>query len=142
MKGIVGEYSIIREDVEIGEGSRIWHFCNLYGCRIGRNTQIGSYCEIKEGAIVGDDCRIQSYVFIPEYTEIGNDVFIGHGVIFANDRYPSIKTWRDNTWIMKFFITQTRTWRRETFRTLDVVNYYYMIRHITERRKNWKLKEN
>lgn len=86
---IAGKYSIVREDVEIGENSKIWHFCNLYGCKIGKNTQIGSYCEIKEKVTIGDNCRLQSYVFIPEEIKIGNNVFIGPHVIFLNDKYPT-----------------------------------------------------
>jgi acetyltransferase-like isoleucine patch superfamily enzyme len=95
----IGEHSIIGEDVQILEDSKIWHYCNIYGCTIGRNTQIGSYSEIKSGVRVGDNCRFQSYVFVSEGTQIGNHVFLGPRVTILNDKYPSAikainKTWR------------------------------------------------
>lgn len=99
-KRIVGEHTNVRDDVQIGEGSRVWHFCNLYGCKIGRDTQVGSYCEIKEGATLGDECRLQSYVFIPEGTQIGNRVFIGPRVTFLNDKHPSVKKTIEKTWTL------------------------------------------
>src|SRR3989344_4198758 len=67
---MIGQYSIVSEDVIIGEGSKVWHFCNLYGCRIGKNTQIGSYSEVKKDASIGDNCRLQARIFIPEGTRI------------------------------------------------------------------------
>jgi len=93
-----GENTIVRDDVKIGEGSKIWHNCNLYGCKIGDNTQIGSYSEIKEGAEIGNDCRFQSYVFVSEGTKIGSDVFVGPRVTFLNDNLPSAKSAREGTW--------------------------------------------
>lgn len=98
---IVGKHSIVRDDVVIGKNSKIWHFCNLYGCKIGENTQIGSYCEIKEGVEIGDNCRLQSYIFISEKTKIGNNVFIGPKVNFMNDKYPTTKKTIEKTWILK-----------------------------------------
>jgi UDP-2-acetamido-3-amino-2,3-dideoxy-glucuronate N-acetyltransferase len=95
---MIGENTIIRGDVVIGENSKIWHNCNLYGCQIGKNTQIGSYTEIKEGAKIGDDCRFQSYVFVPEYTDIGNRVFVGPRVTFLNDKSPSAQKAIRGTW--------------------------------------------
>jgi len=91
-------YSIISSDVKIGKGTKIWHFCNIYGCEIGDDTQIGSYTEIKRGAVIGNNCRIQSYVFISEGTRIGNNVFIGPRVIFLNDKYPTAEKARNSSW--------------------------------------------
>lgn len=95
-----GKFSVIAEDVQIGRGTRVWHYCNLYGCTIGMNTQIGSYSEIKKGAYVGDDCRFQSYVFVPECTVIRDGVFVGPRVTFLNDKYPNARKAIDGTWTL------------------------------------------
>jgi len=105
-KYFVGKNTIIQPEVIIGEGSKIWHFCNLYGCRIGKNTQIGSYSEIKEGAQIGNDCRFQSYVFVPEGTVIGNSVFVGPRVTFLNDKYPNTKKAQNKTWNLESVIVE------------------------------------
>ena len=75
-------------DCQIGEGTKIWNFVNLYGCEIGRDSMVGCFCEIQKGVKIGDRTRIQSHSFICELVEIGNDCFIGHGVMFINDVYP------------------------------------------------------
>lgn len=87
----IGQHTLITPDVEIGEGSKVWHFCNLYGCKIGKNTQIGSYCEIKKEVVIGDNCRFQAHIFVPERTKIGNNVFVGPRVTFLNDKHPTAK---------------------------------------------------
>lgn len=102
----IGKNSIVREDVSIGRDSKIWHFCNLYGCKIGSNTQVGSYSEIKEGAELGDNCRLQSYVFIPEGTKIGDYVFIGPRVTFLNDKYPTAKKAINKTWNLEAIVIE------------------------------------
>ena len=102
----IGLHSIVAEDVEIGEGSRIWHHCNLYGCKIGENTQIGSYTEIKQGAEIGDNCRFQSKIFVPEGTKIGDYVFIGPGVVFLNDKYPSAIGAMEDNWELEPVIVE------------------------------------
>jgi len=84
----ISENSIVKNS-KIGHGVKVWHFCNIYGCVIGDNTQIGSFCEIKEKVKIGKNCRFQSYVFIPEGTVIGDYVFLGPRVTFTNDKYPS-----------------------------------------------------
>jgi len=103
---MIGKDSIIREDVKIGENTDIWHFCNLYGCTIGKNTQIGSYCEIKEGSIIGDGCRFQSYVFVSESTLIGKNVFVGPRVIFLNDKYPTAKKAINKSWKLEKVVVE------------------------------------
>lgn len=61
---------------------------NLYGCRIGRDTKIGPFVEIQKNAVIGSRCKISSHTFICEGVTIEDEVFIGHGVLFINDRYP------------------------------------------------------
>jgi UDP-2-acetamido-3-amino-2,3-dideoxy-glucuronate N-acetyltransferase len=75
-------------DVELGEGVVVRAFANLYGCRIGANSRIGAFVEIQAGASVGASCKIQSHTFICDGVEIGDRVFVGHGVTFVNDKLP------------------------------------------------------
>jgi UDP-2-acetamido-3-amino-2,3-dideoxy-glucuronate N-acetyltransferase len=75
-------------DVELGEGVQVFSFVNLYGCRIGDGTRIGTFVEIQRGAVVGVACKIQSHTFICDGIEIGDRVFVGHGVTFVNDKEP------------------------------------------------------
>lgn len=84
----ISEHSIVMPDVKIGEGSKVFHFVNLYGCTIGRNSKIGTYVEIQKNATIGDNCKISSHTFICEGVEIEDNVFIGHNVSFINDSYP------------------------------------------------------
>ena len=84
-------YRLIR-DVEFGEGVLVHAFTNLYGCRIGDETRIGPFVEIQRGAIVGARCKIQSHTFICDGVEIADEVFVGHGVMFINDRSPRATT--------------------------------------------------
>jgi len=80
----------IAADVSLGEGVVIFHrdLVNLYGCRIDDGTKIGAFVEIQKGAIVGQRCKISSHSFVCEGVTIEDEVFIGHGVMFINDRYP------------------------------------------------------
>ena len=75
-------------DCAIGEGTRIWHYVNLYGCRIGRNCTIGSFVEIQKGVVIGDNVTVSSHTTLCTLVEVEDDVFIGHGVVTVNDRYP------------------------------------------------------
>lgn len=83
----VNEKQIIR-DCEIGEGTKVWNFVNLYGCKIGKDSMVGGFVEIQEGVVIGDRTRVQSHTFICDCVTIGNDVFVGHGVMFINDTMP------------------------------------------------------
>jgi acetyltransferase-like isoleucine patch superfamily enzyme len=76
------------DDVEFGEGVVVQPFTNLYGCRIGDNTRIGTFVEIQRGASIGANCKIQSHTFICDGVTIEDDVFVGHGVMFVNDKRP------------------------------------------------------
>jgi len=80
----------IREDVIIGKNVFIPHesLINLFGCIIGDDCLIGAFVEVQAGVVIGDRTRVQSHTFICEGVSIGNDVFIGHGVMFTNDRHP------------------------------------------------------
>ena len=76
------------DDVEFGEGVIVQPFANLYGCRIGDETRVGPFVEIQRGAVVGARCKIQSHTFICEGVTIEDEVFVGHGVLFVNDKRP------------------------------------------------------
>ena len=76
------------DDVEFGEGVVVYSFTNLYGCRIGDGTRIGTFVEIQRGATIGARCKIQSHTFICDGITIGDGVFVGHGVMFVNDKTP------------------------------------------------------
>lgn len=78
----------ISDDVKIGEGARIFSFVNLYGCSIGDETMVGAFVEIQRGASIGRRCKISSHTFICEGVTIEDECFIGHGVMFINDRAP------------------------------------------------------
>lgn len=88
MGGQVGPHVQIDSTVELGEDVKIFGFANLYGCRIGDRTKVGTFVEIQRNASVGADCKISSHTFICEGVRIGNRVFIGHNVTFINDLYP------------------------------------------------------
>ncbi len=78
----------ISDDVVLGEGVRIYAFVNLYGCTIGDETSVGTFVEIQGGARVGRRCKISSHTFVCEGVTIEDECFIGHGVMFTNDRHP------------------------------------------------------
>jgi len=78
----------ISPDVKLGRNVKVNSFVNLYGCRIGDNSRIGTFVEIQKGASVGRNCKIQSHSFICEGVTIEDAVFIGHNVTFINDKYP------------------------------------------------------
>jgi acetyltransferase-like isoleucine patch superfamily enzyme len=65
---------------------------NLYGCEIGDETRIGAFVEIQKGAKVGRRCKISSHSFLCEGVELGDEVFVGHGVMFTNDPFPRATT--------------------------------------------------
>jgi UDP-2-acetamido-3-amino-2,3-dideoxy-glucuronate N-acetyltransferase len=78
----------IAADVRLGQDVRIYDFVNLYGCSIGDRTKVGAFVEIQKGAVIGSDCKISSHSFVCEGVTIEDRVFIGHHVVFINDRYP------------------------------------------------------
>lgn len=80
----------IDSSVVLGKGVAIFHesLVNLYGCRVGDDTKIGAFVEIQKNAAVGRRCKISSHTFVCEGVTIEDEVFVGHGVMFVNDRYP------------------------------------------------------
>jgi UDP-2-acetamido-3-amino-2,3-dideoxy-glucuronate N-acetyltransferase len=88
----------IADDVRLGRDVDIFEFANLYGCTVGDETRIGTFVEIQRGATVGRRCRIQSHTFICDGVTIEDDVFIGHGVMFINDRRPNVADAAVGTW--------------------------------------------
>ncbi len=78
-------------DVNFGENVKVIEPCNLYECSIGSNSFIGPFVEVQKGVVIGNDCKIQSHSFICELVIIGNNCFIGHGVMFVNDLFTEGK---------------------------------------------------
>lgn len=76
------------DDVAFGEGVVVHPFVNLYGCRIGPHTRIGTFVEVQRGAEIGAACKVQSHTFICDGVRIADEVFVGHGVTFVNDKRP------------------------------------------------------
>ena len=95
------EFARIAPDVHLGHQVRLNSFINLYGCRIGDEAMIGTFVEIQRDVEVGPRCRIQSHTFICSGVTLEADVFIGHGVIFINDRHPTIAATLAGNWKME-----------------------------------------
>src|SRR5689334_22335352 len=83
-----GQFCVIASDVKLGRDVIIHNFVNLYGCEVGDETKIGTFVEIQKNARVGRRCKISSHSFVCEGVTIEDEVFIGHGVIFINDKIP------------------------------------------------------
>ncbi|MBV8674329.1 MAG: N-acetyltransferase [Acidobacteriaceae bacterium] len=80
----------IASDVILGRNVKIFHpdLVNLYGCRIGDGSRIGTFVEIQAGAAIGKDCKLSSHTFVCSGVTVEDGVFVGHGVMFINDLYP------------------------------------------------------
>ena len=85
---------MIKNDVILGANVSIFQpdLVNLYGCTIGDDSRIGPYVEIQRGASIGARCKIQSHTFVCEGVTIEDEVFVGHGVLFVNDKVPRATT--------------------------------------------------
>jgi UDP-2-acetamido-3-amino-2,3-dideoxy-glucuronate N-acetyltransferase len=75
-------------NVKLGRDVKIYSFVNAYGCEIGDETRVGAFVEIQKGVKVGRRCKISSHSFLCEGVTIEDTVFIGHGVMFTNDKFP------------------------------------------------------
>ena len=89
---MAGQFCVIAPDVKLAPNVTIYNFVNLYGCEIGEGTKIGSFVEIQKHASVGRHCKISSHSFICEAVTIEDEVFVGHGVTFINDKVPRATT--------------------------------------------------
>lgn len=78
----------VTADVILGKNVRLAPFVNLYGCKIGDGSRVGAFVEVQRGASIGMRCKISSHSFICSGVTIEDEVFIGHGVVFINDRHP------------------------------------------------------
>lgn len=79
----------ILRNVRVGQGAQIWNYVNAYDCVIGADTMIGTFVEIQGDVVIGARCRVQSHSFLCSGVTLEDDVFVGHGVMFVNDRLPS-----------------------------------------------------
>lgn len=79
----------IIDNCDIGEGTVVRDYVNLFGCKIGKNCKIGAYAEIGKGVVIGNNCKIEAYAFIPPGVTIEDDVFVGPHACFTNDLHPS-----------------------------------------------------
>lgn len=81
-------FSLIADDVRLGTDVKLVGFVNLYGCSIGAETFVGPFVEIQRDVLIGRRCKVQSHTFICSGVTVEDEVFIGHGVTFINDRRP------------------------------------------------------
>lgn len=84
----MADFVRIAPNVKLGRDVGIFGLVNRYGCEIGDETRIGCFVEIQKNAVIGRCCKISSHTFICEGVTIEDEVFIGHGVMFTNDRFP------------------------------------------------------
>lgn len=106
-------FQLIAKDVTLGRHVKIFGFVNLYGCCIDDDSRIGTFVEIQKGARVGKRCKISSHSFICEGVTIGDEVFVGHHVVFINDKYPRATTGggmlqTDADWRVQPIVVKTR----------------------------------
>lgn len=88
----------VSKNVCLGKNVKIFQpgLVNLYGCIVGDETKIGAFVEIQKNAVIGARCKISSHTFICEGVKIEDEVFVGHNVVFINDRYPKAATQKGN----------------------------------------------
>jgi len=92
MQNPVPAHQLIAPDVILGRDVKVYGFVNLYGCEIGDESKIGTFVEIQKGARIGRRCKVSSHTFICEGVTLEDEVFIGHGVMFTNDKLPRATT--------------------------------------------------
>lgn len=81
-------YACVADDVVLGARVRLAPFVNLYGCEIGDDSRLGAFVEVQSGARIGRRCKLSSHSFVCAGVVIEDEVFVGHGVVFINDRHP------------------------------------------------------
>ncbi len=86
--GVSRSFQSIASDVVLGEGTTVHEFVNLYGCIVGSHSRIGAFVEVQRGATIGDYCKVSTHTFVCSGVHIANRVFVGHGVMFTNDKLP------------------------------------------------------
>ena len=92
MAYFVHESSYVDENVEIGEGTKIWHFCHIQsGARIGKNCSLGQNVNISNNVVIGNGVKIQNNVSVYEGVELEDFVFCGPSCVFTNDLTPRAK---------------------------------------------------
>ena len=89
---VTADFARIAPDVKLGSDVRIYAFVNLYGCEIDDESKIGTFVEIQKGVRIGKRVKVSSHSFICEGVTIEDEVFIGHGVMFINDKFPRATT--------------------------------------------------
>jgi len=89
---VIAEFARISPDVKLGQDVKIYAFVNLYGCEIGDESRVGTFVEIQKGAKIGKRVKVSSHTFICEGVTIETELFIGHSVMFINDKYPPATT--------------------------------------------------
>jgi len=90
------------EDCEIGEGTIVRDYVNLFRCKIGKNCKIGAFSEIGRDVTIGDNCKIEAYAFIPTGVTIEDDVFVGPHACFTNDKTPrAVGEWNEAPTLVK-----------------------------------------
>lgn len=103
----VHESSYIDRDVEIGEGTKVWHFCHIQsGARIGRNCTLGQNVNVSNNVEIGNGCKIQNNVSIYEGVKLEDDVFCGPSCVFTNDLTPRAQYPKGHAGYQKTLIKQ------------------------------------
>ena len=110
-RSVPASFLRIAPDVRLGKNVSIHCFANLYGCEIGDDSRVGAFVEIQKNAVVGARCKISSHAFICEGVTIEHEVFVGHGVVFINDRYPRATTDAHPQTEADWFVAETRICR-------------------------------
>src|SRR6516162_3780471 len=84
----LSDKACIADDVRLADGVSVAPFVNLYGCELGSATRVGAFVEVQRDVLIGAHCKISSHTFICSGVTIEDEVFVGHGVVFINDRQP------------------------------------------------------
>lgn len=87
---LLSKHNVIK-DADIGKGTVVRHYVNLYGCKIGKNCKIASFVEIQKDVNIGDNCKIEAFAYIPTGVTLEDEVFVGPHACFTNDKKPRAK---------------------------------------------------